>query len=92
MINFMSLRAIAITSAVLLAFAGISASAPAQTRHDQTTASTQKPKARKLVRELAPAGRIACTIGGCRPIPANCTTTMDQTWRGGTGYEIIHCP
>jgi hypothetical protein len=89
----MSLCAIALAAvAIVLASAGVSATAQAQTGHDPAAASAKKSPAKKFVREPAPAMRIACPIGGCRPIPANCTTTMDQTWRGGTGYEIIHCP
>lgn len=89
----MLLRAIALAAvAIVLALAGLSANAQAQTRPDRAAASAKKSQARKLAQPPAAAVRIACPIGGCRPIPANCTTTMDQTWRGGTGYEIIHCP
>jgi hypothetical protein len=88
----MPLRALAVASAVMLAIAGISMHAQAQTRHDQAATSKKKPPVRALVQELAPEGRIACTIGGCHPIPANCTTTMGQTPMGATGYEIVHCP
>lgn len=89
----MPLRIVALAAiAIMLAFAGVSVAAQAQTSHEPTAASAKKKPAKKLVRAPAATVRIACPIGGCRPIPANCTTTMDQTWRGGTGYEIIHCP
>lgn len=88
----MLLRAVAVASVIVLAFAAMSASAQAQTRPNQSTAKTKKTEVPQPVREPAPEGRIACTVSGCHPIPANCTTTMGQTPMGATGYEIVHCP
>lgn len=89
----MPLRAIALAAvAIMLASAGVSATAQAQTRHERAAASAKSKPAKKLAQPPAAAVRIACPIGGCRPIPANCTTTMGQTWTAATGYEIIHCP
>jgi hypothetical protein len=40
-----------------------------------------------------PPGRIACTVVGCRPIPAACTPVPGRTWSGlPTGYDVIVCP
>ena len=96
----MPLRALAVATAIMLALAGMAMNAQAQTRHEQAATSKKKPTVptpgREPVQgsaeEPAPEGRIACTIGGCHPIPANCTTTMGQTPMGATGYEIVQCP
>ncbi|HZD91032.1 MAG TPA: hypothetical protein VE224_13100 [Pseudolabrys sp.] len=37
--------------------------------------------------------KIACTPGGCHPIPRGCYPTPQLDWRGNpTGYDAIVCP
>jgi hypothetical protein len=88
----MSLRSLAVATA-LFAAAGTLAPATAQT--SQSGATTHRVKARvhrEAARPMAAAPYEACTRTGCRPVPRGCSVTLEQTWVGPTGYEIINCP
>ena len=73
--------AVALTVAPL----GVAQAQPAQTKQ-QTTLGTQK------LKRAAGQAKIACTVAGCRTIPANCHPEPGMTWDGmPTGFDIIVC-
>lgn len=88
----MTLRSIALAAAMLAAFA-MTVPASAQTYQDGVAARGNKARVHKRAqRPLIAAPREACTKTGCHPVPPGCSITMEQTWAGPTGYEIISCP
>jgi hypothetical protein len=88
----MTPRSIALAAAMLAAFS-MTVPASAQTYQDGVAARGNKARVHKRAeRPLIAARREACTKTGCLPLPPGCSTTMEQTWAGPTGYEIIHCP
>jgi len=89
----MSLRSVALVIAMLAA-AGTAVPAAAQTT-TQSGAAPHRAKARvhkPVARPIPASPREACTRTGCRPVPPGCFITLEQTWVGPTGYEIINCP
>jgi hypothetical protein len=71
--------------ALIIAPLGVAQAQPAQTKQ-QTTLGTQKHK------PAAGQAKIACTVAGCRTIPANCHPKPGMTWDGmPTGFDIIVC-
>lgn len=88
----MKLRLIALTT-VMLAATGTTLPASAQTHQDGIAKRDIKSRVHKRAeRGLIAAPREACTKTGCHPVPPGCRITMEQTWAGPTGYEIISCP
>ena len=58
------------------------------------TAPTKKPATLAAQKHKRAAGqsKIACTVAGCRTIPANCHPEPGMTWDGmPTGFDIIVC-
>jgi hypothetical protein len=70
-------------------FAFASTAAPAQTRDG---IGIKRHAKKPAVRAPYIGTKIACSKGGCRSVPANCKVTMEETWEGPTGYEIVACP
>jgi hypothetical protein len=88
----MTPRSIALFAATLAAF-GMTVTASAQAQQDGAPARSHKARVHKhAVPPMIASRREACTRTGCQPLPPGCHTTMEQTWVGPTGYEIIHCP
>lgn len=88
----MSLRSMALATAML---AAVGTAVPASAQTSQSGAAPHRAKARvhkQVARPMAVPLREACTRTGCRPVPPGCFVTMEQTWVGPTGYEIINCP
>ena len=89
----MKIASVMLASTLLVAgFADLSA---AQTEPPATRLAVTKSKAdshKRVSRRGLDTRKIACTHTGCIPIPSNCTTTMEETWQGPTGYEIVNCP
>ena len=71
--------------ALMVAPLGVAQAQQAQTKR-QTTDAAQKHK------PAAGQAKIACTVAGCRTIPANCHPKPGMTWDGmPTGFDIIVC-
>lgn len=88
----MSLRSIALATAML---AAVGTAVPASAQTSQSGTASHRAKARvhkQAARPMAAPLREACTRTGCRPVPPGCFITLEQTWVGPTGYEIINCP
>jgi hypothetical protein len=80
--------------AVSIALGTVAVPAYAQTRQDQDGIQVKRQHSKKpTARSTTGVGtKIACPKGGCRLIPANCGVTMEETWEGPTGNELIACP
>lgn len=83
--------AIAVLTAAF-AFGTLSASAVAQSREAPSGVSAKRHAKKPAVRAARTGMKIACPKGGCRLVPASCKVTMEETWEGPTGYELIDCP
>ena len=79
--------------AVVALAIGVSPS-PAQPRETASlsAATKESPAARQVSKKRRPARQVACTIFGCRPIPARCHPEQGYDWDGiPTGFDVIVC-
>jgi hypothetical protein len=79
-------------AALAAAFTVATLLAPAMAQTQERTASAKRHADRPAVRTPSTGTKIVCSKTGCRAVPANCKVTMEQTWEGPTGYEIVDCP
>ena len=67
------------------------APAVAQSRHDASGVSAKRSAKKPAIRAGRTGTKIACMKGGCRAVPTYCRITMEETWEGPTGYELVDC-
>ncbi|MDO8877219.1 MAG: hypothetical protein Q8M24_04930 [Pseudolabrys sp.] len=86
----MSAKCIAAAFATMVVVS-LATPAVSQSRHDATSTDRISKHQKRTAPQPYAAPRIVCTKAGCRPIPARCGITMEQTWDGPTGTENVHC-
>jgi len=68
-------------------------SASATSRVDAWSSAKRKKRAKRTAQPAQPQAIIACTRGGCRPVPPGCQAVTERMWDGSpSGFQAIVCP